>query len=149
MNIKLKDSNTFVTFENYEGKIESHPILTAFPEVYELTNEEPNEESNYFECTYSGDPRLATDYYLTRESVGKALVNDVSNGLLADYKQGRLTLPQVMAIEESLKEVIYSLRGGQFITANYKLAIAQGVPTQMKSDLTKTIGGLIQAHYVI
>lgn len=93
------------------------------------------------------DPRKQPDYYLVRESVGKALVNEVSNELLVKYKTGELTLVQVMGIEESLKEVISALGRGQFYTASYKLAISQGAPTDMKATLTTTIQGLIQSHY--
>jgi hypothetical protein len=148
MRIKIKNSDTFVILEGYNEAIESHPILTAFPDIYELTTEEPTENSNYFECTYTGDPRLAPDYYLTRESVGKSLVNEVSNELLMQYKEGKLTLAEVMGIEENLKEVIYSLRGGQFITANYKLAQSSGYSEELRIYLTTIIGQLIQQHYV-
>ena len=95
------------------------------------------------------DARLAPEYYLIRETVGKELVNEVSNDLLSQYKRGELTFTQIMDIEESLKEVISSLRGGQFYTASYKLSIAQGVPERMKTDLTATINLLIQTHYVV
>lgn len=97
---------------------------------------------------YEADPRTWPDYYLTREVVGKELVNEVSNVLLQKYKQGQLTLSEIMAIEESLKEVIYSLRGGQFITAKYKLSIAVDVPQTMKDDLEISINQLIIKHYV-
>lgn len=149
MRIKIKNSDTFVVFENYTGQIENHPVLTDFPNEYELTSDEPTETSGVFICTYNGDERLAPEYYLVRESVGKALVNDVSNDLLSQYKRGELTFTQIMDIEESLKEVISSLRGGQFYTASYKLSIAQGVPERMKTDLTATINLLIQTHYVV
>lgn len=149
MRIKIKNSDTFVVFENYTGQIENHPVLTDFPNEYELTSDEPTETSGVFICTYNGDERLAPEYYLVRESVGKELVNEVSNDLLSQYKRGELTFTQIMDIEESLKEVISSLRGGQFYTASYKLSIAQGVPEQMKTDLTATINLLIQTHYVV
>jgi hypothetical protein len=148
MRIKIKKSDTFVVFENYTGEIENHPVLTDFPNEYELTLDEPTETSGVFICTYLGDERLASEYYLVRETVGKSLVNDVSNDLLSQYKRGDLTFNQIMDIEESLKEVIYSLRGGQFYTASYKLSIAQGVPEIMKTNLTNTINLLIQTHYV-
>lgn len=148
MRIKIKNSDTFVVFENYTGEIENHPVLTDFPNEYELTLDEPTETSGVFICTYLGDERLASEYYLVRETVGKSLVNDVSNDLLSQYKRGDLTFNQIMDIEESLKEVIYSLRGGQFYTASYKLRIAQGVPEVMKINLTSTINLLIQTHYV-
>ena len=149
MRIKIKNSDTFVVFENYTGQIENHPVLTDFPNEYELTSDEPTETSGVFICTYNGDERLAPEYYLVRESVGKELVNEVSNDLLSQYKRGELTFSQIMDIEESLKEVISSLRGGQFYTASYKLSISQGVPEQMKTDLTATINLLIQTHYVV
>ncbi len=106
MRIKIKNSDTFVVFENYTGQIENHPVLTDFPNEYELTSDEPTETSGVFICTYNGDERLAPEYYLVRESVGKELVNEVSNDLLSQYKRGELTFTQIMDIEESLKEVI-------------------------------------------
>lgn len=147
MRIRIKNSDTFVNLIGYQGSVENHPILTDFADIYELTSDEPTSSSSWFDCTYLGDPRNLPDYYITREIVGKSLVNEVSNKLLSDYKHGKLLISEVMSIEESLKEVIYALRGGQFITSNYKLIFAQGVPSDLMTELTTRINELIDIHY--
>lgn len=147
MNVKIKNSNTFVTFEDYNGAIESHPALAAFPDVYELTSDEPNEESNFFVCTYKGDPRLAPDYYLTREAVGKALVNEVANELLIKYKSGELTLIQVMEMEQTLENTMSALGRGQIISALYHISNVSNIDTNFKASIASRIQALKIAHY--
>jgi len=146
MYIKQKNTNTYVDTTNYVGELASHPLIVDMPDKFEIVDT-ISDNPDWMISNYQGDPRKAPDYYLVRESVGKALVNEVSNDLLKKYKTGELTLIQVMGIEESLKEVISALGRGQFYTASYKLAISQGAPADMKATLTTTIQGLIQEHY--
>ena len=146
MYIKQKNTNTYVNLNGYVGELSAHPLIVDMSDKFEIVDT-ISENPDWMISNYTGDPRKAPDYYLVRESVGKALVNDVSNDLLVKYKTGELTLVQVMGIEESLKEVISALGRGQFYTASYKLAISQGAPTDMKATLTTTIQELIQAHY--
>lgn len=45
--IKQKNSNTFVILDGYTGDLNDHPAMVEHPESFEITNEEPNEDSQY------------------------------------------------------------------------------------------------------
>lgn len=147
MRIKIKNSDTFVILEGYNGAVESHPVLTDFPDVYELTNDEPTESSSYFVCTYKGDPKLAPDYYLVREAAGKELVNEISNELLRKYKSGEMALAEVISINDTLEGVTNLIGGGRFIIAQVKLSPIQSVPSDMKIYIATRLQQLIAQHY--
>ena len=147
MRIKIKNSDTFVILEGYSGAVESHPILTDFPDQYELTTDEPTESSNYFVCTYKGDPRKAPDYYLVREAAGKALVNEVANELLIKYKSGELTLAQVMDIEQILDNTMSALGRGQIISALFHIGNVSGIDATFKASIATRIDALKLEHY--
>lgn len=147
MRIKIKNSDTFVILEGYNGAVESHPVLTDFPDQYELTSDEPTDSSSYFVCTYKGDPRKAPDYYLTREAVGKALVNEVANELLIKYKIGELTLVQVMEIEQTLDNTMSALGRGQIISALFHIGNVTGIEATFKASIASRIQALKLAHY--
>lgn len=148
MRIKIKNSDTFVILEDYNGAVESHPVLTDFPEQYELTTDEPTESSNYFVCTYKGDPRNAPEYYKVRSEAGTNLVNDVTNQLLLKYNSGEMTLQEIVAINKNLKDTTELLMRGQIIIAEYELSVAQNVPSDMRSYIASSIQELKAEHYI-
>lgn len=93
------------------------------------------------------DPRKQPDYYLVRESVGKALVNEVANELLLKYKNGEFTLVQVMEIEQILDNTMSALGRGQIISALYHISNATGIDSTFKSSIASRIQALKVAHY--
>jgi len=146
MYIKQKNTNTYVDTTNYVGELVSHPLIVDMPDKFEIVDT-ISENPDWIESNYVGDPRKAPDYYLVRESVGKALVNEVANELLLKYKSGELTLVQVMEIEQLLDNTMSALGRGQIISALFHISNVTSIDSTFKASIASRIQALKVAHY--
>jgi len=146
MYIKQKNTNTYVDTTNYVGELASHPLIVDMPDKFEIVDT-ISDNPDWIISNYQGDPRKAPDYYLVRESAGKALVNEVATELLLKYKSGELTLIQVMEIEQNLDNTMSALGRGQIISALYHINLANGIDSVFKSSIASRIQALKVAHY--
>jgi len=146
MYIKQKNTNTYVNLNGYVGELSAHPLIVDMSDKFEIVDT-ISENPDWMISNYTGDPRKAPDYYLVRESVGKALVNEVATELLLKYKSGELTLVQVMEIEQSLDNTMSALGRGQIISALFHISNVTGIDSTFKASIASRIQALKVAHY--